>query len=95
MSCDDQPHDEPEEAVFLIFATTEEILKELKRRGNHVVLILDKPATHEQPDQFSCFFSGGACQSLGMVERGKDTILGWMDAQASDDEEDEESYLTD
>jgi len=93
MSCDDQPHDEPEEAVFLCFATTEEILQELKRRGNHVVLLLDKPSgSMEEKDEFSCQWSGGACQVLGMVERGKDLILGWMEQQSDDEDE---SFLTD
>ena len=79
------------ENTFLEYATTQQMVAELKRRGNQVVLILDKTCSRdEQLDEFSAVWMGGVCQVLGMLERSKQLVSGWADAYSDDDDDDDD-----
>lgn len=84
----DMDADEPREDVFLTFATTDEIIAELKKRGNNIVLITDRVLSDEcGSSEFVTVWHGGLCQALGMVERAKTVILDCMDAEMEDGDE--------
>lgn len=79
------------ENTLLEYATTEQIVAELKRRGNQVFLILDKPCLKDdEMDEFSAIWVGGVCQVMGMLERSKQLVSGWADSYLDDDEDDDD-----
>ena len=81
------------ENTLLEYATTQQMVAELKRRGNQVVLILDKPCLkNDQMDEFSAVWIGGVCQVLGMLERSKQLVSGWAESYSDDDDDDDERF---
>ncbi len=83
------------ENTLLEYATTQQIVAELKRRGNQVILILDKPCLKDdQIDEFDVTWVGGVCQVLGMLERSKKLVSEWVEAYSDDDDDDDDERFS-